>query len=436
MKISIFGLGYVGAVSCACFAEMGHDVVGVDVSPAKLDLINQGKSPIVEERLDELIQKAVANNKLVATADIQQAVNDSELSIICVGTPSKPSGDLDLSYVEKVSEEIGEAIKQKDDYHLVVVRSTVLPGTCKNLVIPSIERTSGKRHGVDFGVSMNPEFLRESTAVHDFYYPPMLVIGEYDKRAGDLVEDLYRGIECPVFRRETEIAEMIKYTCNVWHAIKVSFANEIGAIAKSVGVDGRDVMDIVCEDKKLNISTYYMKPGYAYGGSCLPKDVRALTAKSIQQDLNTPLISSLSDSNAQHMQRGFELVYNKGKKKVSLLGLSFKAGTDDLRESPLVELVERLLGKGLDIAIYDENVQYARIHGSNKDYINNHIPHISELLNSNIKEVIEHGDVLIIGNGSEEFVEIANNPPAGKQVVDLQGLMESVTTATAEGICW
>ncbi|MCY1220031.1 GDP-mannose 6-dehydrogenase [compost metagenome] len=436
MQISIFGLGYVGAVCAGCLSARGHEVVGVDVSQTKIDLINNGKSPIVEPGLEELLQQGVKTGRLRGTTDVAGAIRDTQVSFICVGTPSKKNGDLSLDYIEGVCREIGFALRDKAERHTVVVRSTVLPGTVKNVVIPIIEDCSGKKAGVDFGVAVNPEFLRESTAIKDYDYPPMTVIGELDKAAGDVLETLYRELDAPIIRKDIEVAEMIKYTCNVWHAAKVTFANEIGNIAKAVGVDGRDVMDVVCQDHKLNLSKYYMRPGFAFGGSCLPKDVRALNYRATSLDVDAPLIGSLMRSNTGQVQKAFDIIAGHDKRRVALLGLSFKAGTDDLRESPLVELAEMLIGKGYDLSIYDRNVEYARVHGANKDYIESKIPHVSSLLDSNFDAVVDKADIIVLGNRDELFAPLAQQAPAGKQVIDLVGFMPRGTQGNAEGICW
>ncbi|WP_375737471.1 GDP-mannose 6-dehydrogenase [Pseudomonas boanensis] len=436
MRISIFGLGYVGAVCAGCLSARGHEVVGVDISPTKIDLINSGKSPIVEPGLEELLQEGVRSGRLRGMTDVAAAVRDTQVSFICVGTPSKKNGDLSLDYIEGVCREIGFALRDKAERHTVVVRSTVLPGTVKNVVIPILEDCSGKQAGVDFGVAVNPEFLRESTAIKDYDYPPMTVIGELDKSSGDLLESLYRELDAPIIRKDVEVAEMIKYTCNVWHAAKVTFANEIGNIAKAVGVDGREVMDVVCQDNKLNLSKYYMRPGFAFGGSCLPKDVRALNYRATSLDVDSPLIGSLMRSNAGQVQKAFEIIASHEKRKVALLGLSFKAGTDDLRESPLVELAEMLIGKGFDLSIYDRNVEYARVHGANKDYIESKIPHVSSLLDSNLKAVVDKADIIVLGNRDELFAPLAQQAPEGKRVIDLVGFMPKASHGNAEGICW
>ena len=436
MRISIFGLGYVGAVCAGCLSARGHEVIGVDVSQTKIDLINQGKSPIVEPGLAELLEAGVNSGLLRGTTDVGAAVLASELSFIAVGTPSKRNGDLDLGYMESVCKQIGAALRDKQERHTVVVRSTVLPGTVKNVVIPLIEAASGKKAGVDFGVATNPEFLRESTAIKDYDFPAMTVIGELDEQSGDLLQELYSELDAPIIRKSIEVAEMIKYTCNVWHAAKVTFANEIGNIAKAAGVDGREVMDVVCQDHKLNLSKYYMKPGFAFGGSCLPKDVRALSYRAGSLDVDAPLISSLMRSNAAQVKKAFDIVTTYDKRRIGLLGLSFKAGTDDLRESPLVELAEMLIGKGYELRIFDSNVEYARVFGANKEYIESKIPHVSSLLCKELDEVVSQSDVLIIGNGEKRFAEVMDSVGDDKQIVDLVGFMAHATQANKEGICW
>ena len=436
MRISIFGLGYVGAVCAGCLSARGHEVIGVDVSQTKIDLINQGKSPIVEPGLVELLEAGVNSGLLRGTTDVAAAVLASELSFIAVGTPSKRNGDLDLGYMESVCKQIGAALRDKQERHTVVVRSTVLPGTVKNVVIPLIEAASGKKAGVDFGVATNPEFLRESTAIKDYDFPAMTVIGELDQQSGDLLQELYSELDAPIIRKSIEVAEMIKYTCNVWHAAKVTFANEIGNIAKAAGVDGREVMDVVCQDHKLNLSKYYMKPGFAFGGSCLPKDVRALSYRAGSLDVDAPLISSLMRSNAAQVKKAFDIVTHYDKRRIGLLGLSFKAGTDDLRESPLVELAEMLIGKGYELRIFDSNVEYARVFGANKEYIESKIPHVSSLLCKELDEVVSQSDVLIIGNGEKRFAEVMDSVGDDKQIVDLVGFMAHATQANKEGICW
>ncbi|PYB81212.1 MULTISPECIES: UDP-glucose/GDP-mannose dehydrogenase family protein [Pseudomonas] len=433
MNISIFGLGYVGAVCAGCLSARGHQVLGVDVAQAKIDMINQGRSPIVEPGLEQLLLDGVRQGRLRGTTDVQAAILATELSLLCVGTPSKANGDLDLVYMEAVCREIGAALRDKASRHTVVVRSTVLPGTVKNVVIPLLEQASGKQAGRDFGVAVNPEFLRESTAIQDYDFPAMTVIGELDSRSGDLLASLYQGLDAPVIRKPIEVAELIKYTCNVWHATKVSFANEIGNIAKASGVDGREVMDVVCQDYKLNLSRYYLRPGFAFGGSCLPKDVRALTYRASQLDVAHPLLGSIMASNRSQVQAAFDLVTQAGKRRIALLGLAFKANSDDLRESPLVTLAEQLIGKGYELRIFDANVEHARQFGANRQYIEQQIPHVSALLRSDLQQVIDEAEVIVLGNNDERFVQALD---AGKPVIDLVGFMTGGSDARHHGICW
>jgi len=437
MKISIMGLGYVGAVSAGCLANEGHEVIGVDPNSTKVDLINEGKSPIIEKDIGELIEIANKNGLLRATTDIIDAVNNSELSLICVGTPSRANGSLDLSYVQKVCEQIGSVLKDKTDFHVVVARSTMLPGSMKEMVIPALEKSSGKRAGEDFGVCNNPEFLREGTAVYDFYHPPKTVIGETEARGGDMLASLYEKMDAPLIRTDVETAEMVKYTDNVWHALKVGFANEIGNISKAAGLDGHKVMEIFCQDTKLNLSPYYMKPGFAFGGSCLPKDVRALTYKARTMDIDVPILNAIIPSNERQTEKGLHMVMDKGNKKVGVLGFSFKAGTDDLRESPIVEVIERLIGKGYDIKLYDRNVNIASLVGANRDYILNHIPHISKLMVSSINDVLNHADTIVIGNSDDEFNSVPGRLNDNQVLVDLVRITGEISQAGKyDGICW
>ena len=437
MKISIFGLGYVGTVSAGCLAKDGHSVIGVDPYRPKVDLINQGKTPVIEKDIGEIIAEMVSNGLLRATQDIDEAVFNSEMSLICVGTPSLINGSLDLKYVRKVCEEIGAALRDKNDFHVVVARSTMLPGSMQSVVVPTLEEYSGKKAGLDFGVCNNPEFLREGTAVYDYYNPPKTVIGETDSKAGDLLASIYAQLDAPLLRTSIETAEMVKYTDNVWHALKVGFANEVGNICKSIGIDGHEVMDIFCQDTKLNLSPYYMKPGFAFGGSCLPKDVRALTYKAKTLDLDTPILSAIMPSNMRQIEKGLSMITEKKGKKVGILGFSFKAGTDDLRESPLVEVIERLIGKGYDVRLYDRNVKIASLVGANKDYILNHIPHISGLMVDSIDAVLQHADIIVIGNSSEEFREVPDRISNNQVVVDLVRIVDSRSVdGKYDGICW
>jgi GDP-mannose 6-dehydrogenase len=429
-------MGYVGAVSAGCLAADGHAVIGVDPNRTKVDLINQGQTPIIEKDIGEMIAATVKDGLLQATDDVRHAVLNSEMSLICVGTPSQLNGNLDLSAVRKVCEQIGTALKEKKDFHVVVARSTMLPGSMRSLVIPALEEASGKKAGVDFGVCNNPEFLREGTAVHDYHHPPKTVIGETDERAGELLLKLYEKMDAPVVRTSVETAEMVKYTDNTWHALKVAFANEIGNICKAVGIDGHEVMDIFCQDTKLNLSSYYMKPGFAFGGSCLPKDVRALTYKARALDLELPLLNAILPSNHKQIEKGLKMVMDKGSKKVGILGFSFKAGTDDLRESPLVDVIEQLIGKGYELRLYDRNVNLAALTGANQDYILNMIPHISKLMMTSMAGVLDFADTVVIGNSAAEFRDVPNMLKPGQKLVDLVRISKEHSGGAYDGICW
>jgi len=438
MRVSVFGLGYVGSVSAASFAADGHHVVGADVNPDKVAAINAGHSPIVEPGLGDMLQKGVEQRRLRATTDTADAINDTDVSLLCVGTPSKRNGSLDLTYLERVSEQIGEVLATKSNYHVVVVRSTVLPGTTHERVIPALERTSGKKYGEGFGLSVNPEFLREGTALKDFRKPPLTLVGHNHAADASGTIALYQAIDAPLVSTSIRVAEMMKYTSNTWHALKVCFANEIGNLCKRLGIDSHDVMDIFCRDEKLNLSSYYLKPGFAFGGSCLPKDVRALQYRAKEVDVDLPVISQILPSNKLRTQYAFDQILETGKKKIGLLGFSFKAGTDDLRESPIVILAEQLLGKGLSLCIYDKNVSLAKLVGANKEYIEKQIPHLSSLLCNTIDEVVDNSEVIVVGNQSPEFVDALAKARPDQIVIDLVRLpiFGSLLQADYRGICW
>lgn len=437
MKISIFGLGYVGTVSAGCLASEGHHVIGVDPLQAKVDLINKGRSPIIEADINEIIASASAAGRLRATDDSSQAIRETELSFVCVGTPSQPNGNLDLRYIRRICEQIGEALKSKSARHTVVIRSTILPGTMNNIVIPTLEEFSGKRAGIDFGVCSNPEFLREGSAVKDFRSPPKTVIGELDEASGGMLAQLYEKLDAPLIRTDLETAEMIKYVDNSWHALKIGFANEIGNICKSLGLDAHQVMNIFCQDRKLNISPAYLLPGFAFGGSCLPKDLRALSYQAKTHDLHLPILSSILPSNEVQINRGLQMITGKGHTRVGILGFSFKAGTDDLRESPLIEIIERLLGKGYDLRIYDRNVNIASLVGANRDFILNHIPHISKLMVGNIDAVLNHAQTIVIGNKDPDFMGVAERLREGQLLVDFVRINDGQSiNGRCDGICW
>src|SRR5262245_23944545 len=437
MNLSVFGIGYVGCVSAACFAKEGHNVTGVDVNPTKVEIINSGNTPIVEPGIGELMQEAVNSGKLRATTSAAEAVNKSAVSLVCVGTPSNANGSLDLRYVTRVCEEIGSALRTKKERHVVVIRSTMLPGTIQNVVVPTLEQTSGKKAGSDFGVCINPEFLREGSSLKDFYAPPFTLVGADDDETVASVRALYANIDAPLFQTDVKTAEMIKYVCNTFHALKVSFANEVGNICKALAIDSHAVMNIFCQDTKLNLSPYYLKPGFAFGGSCLPKDLRAINYKAKELDVEVPLLGSILPSNRLQIERAVAMVAGTGKKKVGVLGFSFKAGTDDLRESPMVTLIETLIGKGYELAIYDRDVSLARLVGANKEYIEREIPHISKLMRDTIDGVLNDSDVVIIGNQAAEFRDVAERLRDDQQLIDLVRLFDSRTSSeNYQGICW
>ena len=436
MKLSVFGIGYVGCVSAACFAKEGHDVISVDANRVKVEIVNSGKSPIVEPDIDELIGKMVREGRLRAVTDATEAVKGSEMSLVCVGTPSQPNGSLDLSHIERVCREIGAGVQAKRERHTVVIRSTILPGTMENLVVPALEAGSGKKVGRDFGIAINPEFFREGTSLRDFYSPPFTLIGAEEEDAM-LVRRLYQNVRTPIFVMGVGAAVMVKYACNCFHALKVSFGNEIGNICKALSIDSHEVMDVFCQDTKLNLSPYYLRPGFAFGGSCLPKDLGAITYKAKELEVDVPVLLSVLQSNHLQIERALEMVLRANTRRIGLLGLSFKAGTDDLRESPIVSLAESLISKGMQLAIYDRQVSLAHLLGANKEYIERQIPHISQLMRSSLKEVLDASDVLIIGNNSEEFREIESELRPNHLVIDLARLWTGRTTGRQyDGICW
>jgi GDP-mannose 6-dehydrogenase len=433
-SVSVFGLGYVGCVSAACLAKAGHRVLGVDVAESKVDMINRGQATIVEQGMGELVAETHASGRLAATTDVAAAVRDTEISLVCVGTPSRSNGSLDLSYVERVCEQIGGALSAKGERHTVVVRSTMLPGSTDDVVRPALERSAGR----EFGLCVNPEFLREGSSIRDFHEPPFTLIGSQDAAAAAPVAELYAGITAPVHVVEIRVAEMVKYVSNCFHALKVGFANEIGNIAKSLGVDSHEVMRIVCEDRKLNISPAYLRPGFAFGGSCLPKDLRAITYRARQLDLRTPILDAVGESNERQIARAYDMILAAGHRRVGVVGLAFKPGTDDLRESPLVALIERLIGRGLQVAIYDREVRQARLIGSNREYIEREIPHIWSLMRPSVDEVLASSDTIVIGNVSPELNGLAGRIGAGQVVIDLARAFGSRRSdgRSYEGICW
>lgn len=438
MRVSVFGLGYVGCVSSACLAQDGHTVMGVDINPEKVEMLRKGVSPIVEPGLGELVKDVVEAGKFKASMDGDAAVHQTDVSLICVGTPSNDNGSLKLDYVKKVCQEIGEALATKDAYHVVVIRSTVLPGTVEGVLVPILEKFSQKRAGLDFGVCMNPEFLREGSAIQDYYEPSFVIIGEIDQRSGDGILELYGAVRAKFFRTPIPTAEMVKYVSNTYHALKIVFANEIGQISKALGIDGQQVMGIFCEDERLNISKAYLKPGFAFGGSCLPKDVRALLYRSRELDLNCEVLESILPSNQKHIEASIKMVEKTGSKRVGIFGISFKPDTDDLRESPAIVLAETLLGKGYSIKIFDDNVELSRLMGANKTYLENELPHIASLMSSSIEDLVSESEVIVITNGNKLFRDVPALMNEHQVLVDLTGIAKDQKESIYkyEGIGW
>ena len=438
-SVSVFGLGYVGTVTAACLAHKGLNVIGVDLSTAKVEAMGAGRSPIVEPRVGDLISEGHKAGRLHAVSESEHAILNSDISFLCVGTPSLRNGKLDLGHIEPVCHEIGTILKKKNAFHLIVVRSTVLPGTTETIVVPALERSSEKKLGEDFGVCINPEFMREGTAVADFLEPSVTVIGAAEPTHSDRLREIYKWAPGRVFETSFRSAEMVKYVCNAWHAVKVSFGNEVGTLAKELGVDASAVIEIFSADTKLNISSAYLKPGFAFGGSCLPKDVRALTYRAKELDLNLPLFQSILPSNEEHLDRAVEMVLATGKKKIGMLGLSFKAATDDLRESPQVQLVKRLLGEGRQIRIWDDNVSLGHLIGTNRMYIEEVIPHIGSLLTTSLSDVIAGAEVVVIATHGVKAPELSGLLQPNHVVIDLVNIecaSRPTTSANYEGICW
>lgn len=436
-SISVFGLGYVGTVTAAALADAGHEVIGVDSNPAKVEVIQAGRSPVVESGLGDLVQRVVEAGHLVATTDAFAAVRQSAISIICVGTPSNSNGSLDVSHVRKVSAEIGAALRDSDDHHVVVVRSTLLPGSTRDVVIGEMTRASGRTLGGGFGVAFNPEFLREGSSLQDYAHPPFTLIGADDDRTARLVESIYRHVDAEIIHAPIEVAETVKYVSNAFHALKVSFANEIGNVCAAQGIDSHQVMDIFVRDTKLNVSPAYLRPGFAFGGSCLPKDLRALTYHSRRMDVSSPVLESIIPSNHQQIERAYRLVEATGKRIVGVIGMSFKAGTDDLRESPMVELIERLIGKGFDVRVFDRNVSLAGLQGTNRAYIESEIPHIASLMEGDLDRLVRDAEVLVVGHGGDEVRAAVAGAQETTAIVDLVRLGDA-TEARPEyrGISW
>ena len=422
MKIAIFGLGYVGSVSAACLAAAGHDVIGVDVEPQKLALLRMGKSPVTEPDLDELLARGVAAGQLTVTSETAKAVRQSELSLICVGTPSRRNGSLDSTYLERVIEQIGQALAGSATYHVVAVRSTLLPGVLESSLVPLLERASGRTVGRDIGVCVNPEFLREGSAIRDFNQPPFTVVGESDQRAGEVLLRIYQHLKVPIHRLRPDEASMVKYASNAYHALKVAFANELGSLCQPLGIDGRHVMRVFCEDRDLNISPRYLQPGFAFGGSCLPKDLRALNYVAKDVDVSTPLLGSVIASNNAHIARVVDAILESGKRTVALLGLSFKNGSDDLRESPFVVLAEALIGKGLKLRVCDPDVAVGQLVGRNRTYVDDRLPHVAELMDADWEKLASDSDVVVIAKRVGDPARLAEIARPGQLMIDLVGI--------------
>jgi GDP-mannose 6-dehydrogenase len=418
VRLSVFGLGYVGCVSAACFAHDGHEVVGVDVNAEKVAAVAGGRAPVLERKLDELVAESVGSGRLRATQSVEEAIAGSELALVCVGTPSGAHGRLSTAALERVSEEIGGALADSIEPYTVVFRSTMLPGTCEEVLIPILERASGRTWGEGLEVAVNPEFLREGTSVDDFYNPPKIVVGARDRAAAQPVLSLFEGLDCPTFVVPVKVAELVKYVDNGFHALKVGFANEIGALSRELELDSHQVMEIFRSDTKLNISPAYLTPGFTFGGSCLPKDLRAVVAHARRMGLSLPILEHVLTSNEEHMRRAVELVAQAGTRRVGIFGLAFKPGTDELRESPLVELSERLIGKGYDLRIYDPSVSLSQLTGANRSYVETHLPHIADLLVSSADEVLEHAELCVVGSKDESIADTIARAD-GRIVIDL-----------------
>ncbi len=436
MKISIFGLGYVGCVSLGCLARNGHNVIGVDVSETKVKQINSGLATIIEKDIDHIIREEHNKCRISATTDYSKAILETEISIVAVGTPSSATGHLNLEYIFKVAENFGRILRAKDQFHVIAIRSTVLPGTSAKFA-DIIEEYSGKKRNVDFAMVSNPEFLREGTAVHDYYHPPLTLIGSESPEAAEKVASLYRQLPAEVVITDVKVAEVMKYVNNTFHALKVSFGNEIGNICSALKIDSHKVMEIFCKDKELNISPYYFKPGFAYGGSCLPKDLKGLQTLAHDHYVKTPLIESIDKTNELQISRAVEIIQQTKKRKLGFLGLSFKAGTDDLRNSPAVALIETLLGKGYEIAIYDKNVHLSNLTGTNKEYIDTHIPHLSKLMKSQIGELMQESEIIIVNNKEKEYIDILTNVEWSHPIIDMVRLPQEIREKkNYKGINW
>lgn len=438
MKISVIGLGYVGAVSCGCLPELGHEVIGVDTNPLKVQMINDGQSPVVEEGINELISQAVTAQTLRATQDIELAIRNTDVTLISVATPSKANYAPDLSAVDAVIASIGQVLRNKTGHHTIVLRSTVQPGTTEDRILPLLLGSSGRRLGDDLSLVFNPEFLREGSSVKDFHNPPQTVVGSVEEKGYAVMEEMYRGIPGAFVKTSCRNAESVKYLCNVFHALKIVFANEAGSVLKACGLDGREVMKIFCQDTHLNISPVYLRPGFAFGGSCLPKEVKGFITLARDLEVPIPALAGLLDSNEAHIKRAYRMIARDGRRKVALFGLAFKPGTDDMRDSPLVALAEQLLGKGFELAIFDSFVKLSRLLGKNKEFIEREIPHLDRLLCDTPDATLAGAEVIVVGHADAATRQRIAASAAGKRIVDLSGYAElkDAPGAEYEGICW
>jgi len=438
MRVSIFGMGYVGVASGAGIAALGNEVIGVDVNPTKVQQINAGVAPIVEDGIAELVREQVQTGRLRAVQDVGEAVSESDVSLISVGTPSALDGSLSLAAIDTVVDDIGAALRAKPGPHTVIVRSTVVPGTTEGHIAPRLSEAAGRNIGTDLALGCNPEFLREGSSISDFRHPPYTIVGMADKCSAAWAEDLYGGLEAPLIRTNCRLAEAVKFLSNSFHALKISFANEVGSLLRTCGVDGREAMDVFCRDTALNISSAYLRPGYAFGGSCLPKDLRAFLSLARDKNVDLPLLSSVLASNENHIERAFDLATRGGRRSIALLGLAFKPGTDDLRESSLVALAEKLIGKGYPLKIYDADVQMSRLIGANRAFIEREIPHLERLLVADLDAALAQADVVIVGHVEPKLEPQLAAGAKGKTVIDLQGVptLESTAGIDYEGICW
>jgi GDP-mannose 6-dehydrogenase len=437
-RISVFGLGYVGAVSLACLARDGHEMTGVDIDPAKLEMLRKGQAPIVETGIQELTRSVIRGGKVTVTDSVRDAILSTDVSFICVGTPARSNGNQNLDAITRVAEQIGAVLAQKTTRHVVVIRSTVKPGTVEEVIRPALEAASGLQAGVDFSLCFQPEFLREGTSIHDYDHPPLTVVGASDAQGVAVLRGIFGHLPCEFVHTSIRTAEMLKYACNVFHAVKVTFANEIGRVCQASSVDPHEVMKLLCMDRQLNISSAYLRPGFAFGGSCLPKDLKALVYLAKSSDIDVPMLANVMPSNTAHIEHAIEQVLASGKRRVGMLGLSFKAGTDDLRESPLVIMAERFIGKGLQLSIYDPQVNVARLIGANRRFIEESIPHIASVMTSDVARLVHEADVLVVASKTPEaLAALEAHTRPDQLLLDVVGLPDrEAHAAEYRGVCW